>query len=54
MLSVINRRLGQPMRDALEAQPLADDVLAALLGAEGPEGRRLRVVLARELGDFPA
>jgi EAL and modified HD-GYP domain-containing signal transduction protein len=54
MFSVINRLLGMPMRDALEALPLADDVVAALLRGEGPEGRNLRVVLAWELGDFSA
>jgi hypothetical protein len=42
------------LRDALEALPLADDVVAALLRGEGPEGRTLRVVLAWELGDFAA
>jgi c-di-GMP phosphodiesterase len=54
MFSVINRLLGMPMREALEALPLADDVVAALLRGEGPEGRNLRVVLAWELGDFSA
>jgi c-di-GMP phosphodiesterase len=54
MFSVINRLLGMPMRDALEALPLADDVVAALLRGEGPDGRNLRVVLAWELGDFSA
>jgi c-di-GMP phosphodiesterase len=54
MFSVINRLLGLPMREALEALPLADDVVAALLRGEGPEGRTLRVVLAWELGDFSA
>jgi c-di-GMP phosphodiesterase len=54
MFSVINRLLGMPMRDALEALPLADDVVAALLRGEGVEGRNLRVVLAWELGDFSA
>jgi len=54
MFSVINRLLGLPMRDALEALPLADDVVAALLRGEGAEGRNLRVVLAWELGDFTA
>jgi c-di-GMP phosphodiesterase len=54
MFSVINRLLGMPMREALEALPLADDVVATLLRGEGPEGRNLRVVLAWELGDFSA
>jgi c-di-GMP phosphodiesterase len=54
MFSVINRLLGMPMREALEALPLADDVVAVLLRGEGPEGRNLRVVLAWELGDFSA
>jgi c-di-GMP phosphodiesterase len=54
MFSVINRLLGMPMREALEALPLADDVVAALLRGEGPEGRNLRVVLAWEMGDFSA
>src|SRR5215210_5492498 len=44
MFSVINRLLGMPMREALEALPLADDVVAALL----------RVVVAWEMGDFSA
>jgi EAL and modified HD-GYP domain-containing signal transduction protein len=54
MFSVINRLLGMPMREALEALPLSDDVVGALLRGEGPEGRSLRVVLAWELGDFSA
>jgi c-di-GMP phosphodiesterase len=54
MFSVINRLLGLPMREALETLPLADDVVAALLRGEGPEGRGLRTVLAWELGDFSA
>src|SRR3954453_3456753 len=54
MFSVINRLLGLPMREALEALPLADDVIAALLRGGGPAGRTLRVVLAWELGDFAA
>jgi EAL and modified HD-GYP domain-containing signal transduction protein len=54
MFSVINRLLGVPMREALDALPLAEDVVAALLRGEGPEGRILRVVLAWELGDFSA
>src|SRR5215218_564518 len=54
MFSVINRLLGMPMREALEALPLADDVVAALLRGEGPEGRNLRLVLAWEMGDFSA
>ena len=54
MFSVINRLLGMPMREVLEALPLSDDVVAALLRGEGPEGRSLRVVLAWELGDFSA
>jgi EAL and modified HD-GYP domain-containing signal transduction protein len=54
MFSVINRLLGMPMREALEALPLSEDVVAALLRGEGPEGRNLRVVLAWELGDFSA
>ena len=54
LFSVINRLLGMPMREALEALPLADDVVSALLRGEGPEGRTLRVVLAWELGDFSA
>jgi EAL and modified HD-GYP domain-containing signal transduction protein len=54
MFSVINRLLGLPMREALEALPLADDVVAALLRGEGAEGRSLRTLLAWELGDFSA
>jgi c-di-GMP phosphodiesterase len=54
MFSVINRLLGLPMREALDTLPLADDIVAALLRGEGPEGRCLRVVLAWELGDFSA
>jgi len=54
MFSVINRLLGLPMRQALDALPLSDDVVGALLRGEGPEGRALRVVLAWELGDFSA
>ena len=54
MFSVINRLLGLPMREALDALPLADDVVAALLRGEGGEGRSLRTVLAWELGDFCA
>ncbi|MEN3281980.1 MAG: hypothetical protein V7607_3120, partial [Solirubrobacteraceae bacterium] len=54
MFSVINRLLGLPMRDALDELPLADEVVAALLRGEGPEGRNLRVVLGWELGDFSA
>jgi c-di-GMP phosphodiesterase len=54
MFSVINRLLGLPMREALDALPLADDVVAALLRGEGAEGRSLRTVLAWELGDFSA
>jgi EAL and modified HD-GYP domain-containing signal transduction protein len=54
MFSVINRLLGMPMREALEALPLADDVVAALLRGEGPDGRNLRLVLAWEMGDFSA
>jgi EAL and modified HD-GYP domain-containing signal transduction protein len=54
MFSVINRLLGLPMREALDALPLADDVVAALLRGEGGEGRGLRTVLAWELGDFCA
>ena len=52
MFSVINRLLGMPMREALEALPLSEDVVGALLRGEGPEGHSLRVVLAWELGDF--
>ncbi len=54
MFSVINRLLGLPMREALEALPLSDDVVGALLRGEGGEGRSLRTVLAWELGDFNA
>jgi c-di-GMP phosphodiesterase len=54
LFSVINRLIGMPMREALEALPLADEVVDALLRGEGPEGRALRVVLAWELGDFGA
>jgi c-di-GMP phosphodiesterase len=54
MFSVINRLLGLPMREALEALPLSDDVVGALLRGEGAEGRSLRTVLAWELGDFDA
>ena len=54
MFSVINRLLGLPMREALEALPLSEDVVAALLRGEGPEGRNLRLVLAWEMGDFAA
>jgi len=54
LFSVINRLIGMPMREALEALPLADEVVDALLRGEGPEGRTLRVVLAWELGDFSA
>ena len=54
MFSVINRLLGLPMREALEALPLSDDVVGALLRGEGGEGRSLRTVLAWELGDFSA
>ncbi len=54
LFSVINRLLGMPMREVLETLPLSDDVVAALLRGEGPEGRSLRVVLAWELGDFSA
>jgi EAL and modified HD-GYP domain-containing signal transduction protein len=54
MFSVINRLLGLPMREALDALPLSDDVVAALLRGEGGEGRSLRTVLAWELGDFYA
>jgi len=54
MFSVINRLLGLPMREALDALPLSDDVVAALLRGEGGEGRSLRTVLAWELGDFCA
>jgi len=54
MFSVINRLLGLPMREALDALPLADDVVAALLRGEGAEGRSLRTALAWELGDFSA
>jgi c-di-GMP phosphodiesterase len=52
LFSVINRLLGMPMREALEALPLSDDVVGALLRGEGPEGRSLRVALAWELGAF--
>jgi EAL and modified HD-GYP domain-containing signal transduction protein len=52
LFSVINRLLGMPMREALDALPLSDDVMAALLRGEGPEGRSLRVALAWELGAF--
>lgn len=54
MFSVINRLLGLPMREALDALPLADDVVAALLRGDGADGRSLRTVLAWELGDFSA
>jgi EAL and modified HD-GYP domain-containing signal transduction protein len=54
LFSVINRLIGLPMREALEALPLADEVVDALLRGAGPEGRTLRVVLAWELGDFAA
>jgi EAL and modified HD-GYP domain-containing signal transduction protein len=54
MFSVINRLLGVSMREALQALPLSDDVVGALLRGEGPEGRSLRVVRAWELGDFSA
>ncbi len=54
LFSVINRLLGMPMREALEALPLADEAVGALLRGEGPEGRALRVALAWELGDFEA
>jgi EAL and modified HD-GYP domain-containing signal transduction protein len=50
MFSVINRLLGMPMREALDALPLSDDVVGALLRGEGPEGHGLRVVLAWEHG----
>jgi EAL and modified HD-GYP domain-containing signal transduction protein len=54
LFSVINRLLGMPMREALAALPLADDVLDALLLGAGDEGRILRMIVRWEMGVFSA
>ncbi len=53
MFSVADALLGLPMSAVLEELPFSDDVKAALLHHEGPNGRLLGAVLAYERGEFP-
>ena len=53
MFSVADALLGLPMSSVLEELPFSDEVKAALLHHEGPNGRLLAAVLAYERGEFP-
>ena len=52
LCSLLETMLGTPMAHALEHLPLADDIHAALLGADSPGRSLLDTVIAYERGDW--
>ncbi len=54
LFSVADALLDAPMEDVLETLPFSDEIRAALLRREGPNGELLNTVVAYEQAEFPA
>ena len=54
LFSVADALMDAPMEEVLESLPFSDQIRAALLRREGPQGELLSAVLAYERGEFPS